>query len=195
MARERIDDAYSVKSKLYGTGVNLCDAVCLDLGCGKNESPISRKVLEIPFATLVSVDAWGESINNLHAKRAIGEIAAGNWISYTEDMTTLIKRLPRNGYDMALMIDSLEHLEKAAAIEFLKDVDALNPRRVAVWLPLGTCPQGALGGNPYEVHKSSWTVSELSELGFNVHVFSGFHKHFNPPVDAAWCWKNVRGKI
>lgn len=194
MTRDRIDDAFSVRSKFYGIGVPLEKAVCLDLGCGKNASPVSSKVLEIPWKALVSVDAWTESMNVLWAKRAAGEIKAKDWVPYVEEMAGLVKRLPRGGYDAVLMIDSLEHLEKDVALEFLKDVEALNPRRIAIWLPLGTCPQDALGGNPYEVHKSTWTSGELFRLGFNVISYPNFHRQFSPPVDAAWAWKNVRPK-
>lgn len=184
-------DPFNLAIRLRGMKMKYTEMICLDLGCGRNESPISKKVLEIPWSTLVSVDVWPHNINRLHAKRAAGEIAASNWISYCEPMEVLVPRLTGN-FHVVLMLDSLEHIEKGAGLRFLADVEALKPKRVLMWIPLGNCPQGPLEGNPNEVHKSTWEKEELEALGYEVQVFPAFHKHLVPNVDAAWASKNLK---
>jgi len=177
--------------RLRGMRKKFTDMTVLDLACGKNDSPISSQVLTIPLYSLVSVDAWRENIEEIWRKRERGQIAAKYFTWYIEDIRTLVPRLKPRSYDAVLLLDALEHLPKKDGLQLLGDIEALLPRRIIMWIPLGTCPQGALDGNPYEVHKSTWEEQELKNLGFRVQVFPKFHRHIEPWCDAAWCDKSV----
>jgi len=188
---ETKSNPYSLKARLRGIQKKYGDIVCLDLGCGKDESPISHAVLEIPWRVLVSVDAWEHNISALQDKRKAGGIAAVHWTYYIEPIEKIVPRLPDKKYDVTLFIDSLEHLPKPVALSMLAEAERLTTTRIIIFLPIGPCPQGPLNGNPFEVHQSTWTVDELESLGYDVQLFPQLHRHINPWVDAAWAVKKV----
>lgn len=72
------------------------------------------------------------------------------------------------GYDLVLMIDSLEHVEKAEALAILYHL-ALNNKNVIVSVPVGACPQGTCFGNDLETHRSTWSgPQEFAAFNYRV---------------------------
>jgi hypothetical protein len=66
-------------------------------------------------------------------------------------------------HDLILMIDSLEHIEKAEGLALLRRLVKDN-KQVIVSVPLGTCPQGAVFGNELERHRATYTgVEDFAE--------------------------------
>jgi len=179
---------FSLPARLKGLG-RLSDLSCLDLGCGKNESPISATVLQIPWRVLTSVEVWPVNVQLLRLKHLGGEIAAKAWNVFMEPMENLLPRMVGE-FDVILILDSLEHLTKGEALRFLRTVEGQKYRRLLIWLPLGPCPQGPREDNPHEVHLSTWSAEELDQLGYDVQVFPRLHRHITPWVDAAWATKN-----
>lgn len=72
-------------------------------------------------------------------------------------------------YDMALMIDVLEHFElphSAALIGAILDhVDAL-----LIGLPATFIPTVEVWDNPHEIHRSGWTAEDITALGYQVEL-------------------------
>ena len=67
-----------------------------------------------------------------------------------------------SGYDLVLMIDSLEHLEPAAGETFLAHLVERN-RHVIVSVPNGPMPQNeAVFGNEYERHLTTYCGREFN---------------------------------
>ncbi len=66
------------------------------------------------------------------------------------------------GYDLVLAIDSLEHLDKPKAKDLLRHLLAKN-KGVIVSVPVGVCPQEAVFGNEFEVHRASWYDHDFRE--------------------------------
>lgn len=62
-------------------------------------------------------------------------------------------------WDLVMMIDSLEHVEKTQAMQLLRFLVTHN-RHVIVSVPVGHCPQGAVFGNEFECHRSTWSGVE-----------------------------------
>lgn len=90
-----------------------------------------------------------------------------NWANYnsvlTQDFSDESNWKDYAGYDMVLMIDSLEHVEKVKAkklLQFLID----NNREVIVSVPLGHCPQGAVFGNVFETHQDDWSLEDFTDF-------------------------------
>lgn len=70
--------------------------------------------------------------------------------------------------DCVLILDSLEHLEKAEAEVFLHQIVSQN-KRVIVSVPLGHCPQGEVFNNTYEKHRSTWYgEQDFSQYNYRV---------------------------
>ena len=76
------------------------------------------------------------------------------------------------GYDLVLLIDSLEHLEKSLGRELLERL-RLNNRHLVVSCPNCDCPQGAVNGNEYERHRARWYPHEFVALGGTI-LHQGF---------------------
>lgn len=74
-------------------------------------------------------------------------------------------------YDLALMIDVIEHFEKPAGFAAL--VKALQiADKVLVSTPANPAPQGAEYGNIYETHLSEWNALDFLGLGWRP-IFQG----------------------
>ena len=75
------------------------------------------------------------------------------------------------GYDLVLILDSLEHVDKETGLKILSTLRE-NNKAVLVCVPEGNHPQGARCGNEFERHRATWTAAELATLGGRV-FFSG----------------------
>ena len=53
-------------------------------------------------------------------------------------------------------------------------MEAVARRRVIVFTPNGFLPQDAFDGNPYQVHRSGWTVQEMRSRGYEVRGIHGW---------------------
>jgi len=154
-----------------------------NLGAGKCESAISHQVCDLPCAELINVEVWGpyvEILQGLTYKAAKVSNVLANIAPW------LLLQAPRS-IDVILMIDVLEHLDKVAGTLVLSNCIRVASRRVLLWLPIGQCAQGPYDHNPYQEHRSTWELDEFKQLGAsNIEYLTAYHRHFNPPVDAAW---------
>lgn len=82
-----------------------------------------------------------------------------------QDFTEKYKQY--SGYDLVMMIDSLEHVEKDKALEIL-DYLVANNKFVIISVPLGKCPQGPVFGNAFEEHKSTWDGTEFKRYNYRL---------------------------
>ena len=66
-------------------------------------------------------------------------------------------------FDIVFAGDVLEHMTKEEAIEVVEKVLEVNPI-LFISIPIVHYPQGAYGGNPYEIHvKDDWSHEEILE--------------------------------
>jgi 2-polyprenyl-3-methyl-5-hydroxy-6-metoxy-1,4-benzoquinol methylase len=131
----------------------------LDLGCGFGKyGVLAREVLDATYGRLSKFD-WQTEIFGVEAWP---KYANPVWNAYNAvhigDFTEMYHMFTH--YDLILAIDTLEHLDKSVAFKVLDFLVAHN-RNVIVSVPIGTCPQGAVFGNPYEEHKADWHPNDL----------------------------------
>ncbi len=160
----------------------------LDLGCGKNDSPISKQVRDLPCEVLVSIDLWKPyllEIKNLSFSTKYHQVLH-------IDITQAPTLFPKDYFDLCLCLDSIEHLEKELGIELLKSLPGIA-KEVLIWIPIGSDPVGEKDGNQYQTHKATWEVEDLTSLGYADKVFPRVHTK-SPPVDAAWAWYGSRSR-
>jgi SAM-dependent methyltransferase len=99
---------------------------------------------------------------------------------YVGDIRRLDKVLPAGGerYDLALLIDVIEHLEKDEGWQVLDDL-MRRAKQVLVTTPFGFRPQ-EIPGMPYETHRSGWYPWEFDRR-YRVRrrqVFPGHYSRF-----------------
>lgn len=74
-------------------------------------------------------------------------------------------------YDIITFWHGPEHITKK---EFKNTIPLIMAKCNAfiIGAPWGKWPQGSIGGNPHEVHKTSWYPKDWEESGFNVYTFN-----------------------
>lgn len=132
-----------------GAGFGKYGVLCreyLELWDGRYEYTFKRRI--------DCVEAFGSYITPLH-KYIYNNI-------YVDDVLKLIdKKL--NTYDLVMLIDVLEHFDKATGQNLLQSL--LSNKKIATNLLISTPKdaqaQGAGFGNEYEIHRSQWSREEL----------------------------------
>ncbi|MFH1888959.1 MAG: hypothetical protein ABH806_02580 [Candidatus Omnitrophota bacterium] len=72
-------------------------------------------------------------------------------------------------YDLVLLIDILEHLDKAAGRKLVNDLMQRN-EGVLLAVPKDIGIQGSSFNNPHERHKTGWTKRQLCKLGSVIYL-------------------------
>jgi len=127
----------------------------LDVGCG-SDSPLQ---FVHGAGRKVGVDAFAPSIE---ASRARG--------LHDEYLQLRLEDLdvPAKSYDAVVLLDLIEHFEKDEGLAFLRRLEAIARRKVLVFTPNGFLPQPPYEDNPWQLHRSGWTVPEFRALGYRV---------------------------
>jgi len=126
---------------------------------------------------------WGNELSDTEASIDACEIWAPNCeiLSKTNyydniinaDVSTLgVDKLKE--YDTVILGDVFEHIHYDTAVKFINELKDAGCK-VFLTLPISTCIQGPVAGNPYETHVYQWTPEEVEELGFEE-----IHRGTNP---------------
>lgn len=103
------------------------------------------------------IEVFEKYITPVH-EYAYNNIFVGNAL---EILPTLTQK-----YDLVLAIDILEHFDKEAGIEFIRCLKSVSSGSVLISTPKEFIPQ-EVEANPYENHRSLWSLEELNALGFH----------------------------
>lgn len=140
----------------------------LDVGCG-SDSPLQ---FVHNAGRKVGVDAFAPSIEASRARGLHDEYLQ----LQLEDLAVAPK-----SYDAVVLLDLIEHFEKDAGLAFLQRLEGIARRKVLVFTPNGFLPQPPYEDNPWQLHRSGWTVPEFRGLGYRVEGVLG--------------WKPLRGAL
>jgi ubiquinone/menaquinone biosynthesis C-methylase UbiE len=132
----------------------------LDLGCGR-DSPVRYFSKEFKST---GVDAFEPYIEESRRKGIHDEYLV---------MDLRCLSFKPKSFDAVLALDVLEHMEKKEGERFLKDIERIAKKKVVVFTTNGFVKQEEVDGNRYQVHKTGWTVSEMSERGYKVMGVNG----------------------
>ena len=134
----------------------------LDVGCGTS-SPLAEG--RDRFERLVGVDAFPEAIEASRARGSHDELIE-------LDVRRLDEQFAPRSFDAVVAIDLLEHLERTEGLELLAGMERVARQRVVVFTPNGFVEQGPREANPFQVHRSGWSATDLESLGYRV---TGIH--------------------
>jgi hypothetical protein len=145
-----------------------CESV-LDLGCG--QSSLLQYVDGIPIR--VGVEYWKPYIDEARKNRIHSDYINSDILDV---------KFHKDGVDAVMLIDVLEHIEKANAYALLLNMRNWARKKVIISVPNGDIPQDDTyhDGNEKQRHVSQWTPAELENLGYFVKGFGG--------------WKPLRGE-
>jgi SAM-dependent methyltransferase len=143
-----------------------CETV-LDLGCGRGfNSPLQGMAL----TQALGVDIFQPYLEECRQK----DIYSGYIQADIREIE--FKDSP---FDAVLMLEVLEHLTKEEGRRLLDRCASWARKKVIISTPNGYLWQDRYDNNPFQEHKSGWSVEELRNLGFSVTGFLG--------------WKRLRG--
>ncbi|RLF37411.1 MAG: SAM-dependent methyltransferase [Thermoplasmata archaeon] len=144
-----------------------CSSI-LDVGCGEN-SPL-RWIKNKPYC--VGVDAHKDAIKKSKKKKIHNKYI---------QLDLLKLDFASKSFDCVVALDVLEHFEKEDGYRFLRKIEKIAKKKVIVFTPNGFLKQGIINKNPYQVHKSGWSVKEMKKRGYKVYGING--------------WKPLRGEF
>jgi len=76
-------------------------------------------------------------------------------------------KLPHDTYSFSFIWHGIEHLRYSEALDVVGRVEKITKRCVILGTPWGYVPQGQVGGNSYEEHKSFWTPEMFRDIGYS----------------------------
>ena len=136
-----------------------CHSV-LDLGCGKN-SPV--QYCNVPYS--VGVDIFKPYIKISKGKKIHNDYILA-------DITRL--NFKPNSFDAVILIDVLEHLPKEEGERLLDKVELWARNKIIITTPNGFVPQKDIDQNPFQKHRSGWTIEEFKKRGYRVYGLAGW---------------------
>jgi len=137
-------------------------ASVLDVGCGAR-SPLGRVAKTF---TSVGVDIFKPSID-ASKKKGIHD-------SYvTCNVLDIDWKFKKNSFDSVIALDLIEHIDKKDGTMLLKKMEHIAREKVIILTPNGFINQDPYEDNPYQVHKSGWTVDDFEKRGYVVRGLRG----------------------
>ena len=158
----RIVTVLSPKSVLdIGPGFGKYGVLCreyLDVNGGWQETPSYPP----PWRTTIDcIEVWPQCVSPIH-RYVYDNVFVGNAME-------VLPRLGKGSYDIALVLDVLEHFSAEEGAEFM--ALALEVARLAiVSVPRTEMPQEAAFGNDYERHRSYWPPRRLRDPAPATHI-------------------------
>ncbi|NQT33005.1 MAG: class I SAM-dependent methyltransferase [Candidatus Omnitrophica bacterium] len=144
----------------------------LDVGCGFGRwGFLSREYLDI-WKGRTHEDKWETRIDAVEVfepyikpshRYIYDDIFIGNVLDVLPDLAN---------YDLIIIGDMLEHLEKSQGKKLLELVQQKANKAVLLTVPLGdSWPQEERDENEWEGHKSAWKVNEFKKRGAKTFLF------------------------
>lgn len=137
----------------------------LDLGCGCN-SPI--RFCKVPYS--VGVEIFEPYLTESFKKAIHSE--------YIRADVRKINFKPKS-FDAVICIEVLEYMDKEEGLELIQKMEEWASKKIIITTPNGFIFQDTYDDNPFQEHKSGWSVEDFKKLGFEVHGLGG--------------WKKIRG--
>lgn len=145
----------------------------LDIGLGNGKLGfIARDLLDVMYGERYHRSQWQLKLDGIevfedyvqdHQRAIYNDI-------YIGDAFDVIDRL--GNYDMIILGDVLEHFDKQKGVAFMDKCVGHANEAVGLFIPLGDgWAQGAIYGNPYETHRSSWHLDELKSFSSKHQIY------------------------
>lgn len=136
----------------------------LDIGCGLGDWGYILRTRYNRKFHLIGVDIHKPYIDKVKRFNLYDTLIC-------QDIRLFVEHFPRGMYDVGIMFDVLEHLDKEDGIRVLNMLK-LMCNKLIVTLPRGYLKQDPIDGNIYQKHISAWDVKDFKDLGFDVHLLN-----------------------
>jgi hypothetical protein len=131
----------------------------LDVACG-----LSLKSQYLKADVRVGVDIYRPYLAKIDAKVPFTTVV--------HDVRRLDEVFLEKSFDLVLMLDIIEHLEKDESLALLETAARLAKVAVIIETPEGFVPQNidiwGHGGDEWQTHRCGWEKAELEAMGYQV---------------------------
>lgn len=151
----------------------------LALCCG-----IGLELMFLNTKDVTAVDIVPEYLAEVHERCPQAKLVESDALKYLE-------RQKSNSVDVISLIDAIEHMSKTTGLKVIKEAKRVARQKILLFTPDGFVanhPHDAWGipaktGDKYQVHKSGWTETYLTGLGFELMTKqSNISQHDDPYV-------------
>jgi SAM-dependent methyltransferase len=133
----------------------------LDVGCGLS---LKSQFIEADFR--VGLDMHRPYLEKIDARVP--------YVCICADATRIEHLFLPHSFDLVLLLDIVEHLDKPQALDLIRQAERVARRAVVIETPKGFLPQNidilGLGGDHFQTHRCGFETDELAALGFDVVV-------------------------
>lgn len=122
----------------------------LDVGTGMGDYlELIRNYLK-PDVVVHGVEVWEPYVKEYALDQRYNQL-------FIED----VREMTEFGYDLVILGDVLEHMPEDDAVKLWETISK-QAKYALISIPIGHHPQGAWGGNPYEVHhEEDWSTERV----------------------------------
>ena len=130
----------------------------LDIGCGEG---YHLEAIKNSLAFSIGIDSFLPSLHIARDQKRYTHTIQMN--------ANLVENAFYNTvFDAVVAFDLIEHLSKSEGNALLKAMERISRKKIIVFTPNGYLHQSALGGNPFQIHRSGWTAAEMRARGYEV---------------------------
>jgi SAM-dependent methyltransferase len=143
-----------------------CNSV-LDLGCGPS-SPL-KNIKHIKYS--VGVEIFKPYLKLSKQQKIHTKYLQKNILDLD---------FPKNSFDAVILIEVLEHLSFKDGHKIIKLANKWAKRKIIITTPNNYFQMGQVDHNPYQKHRSGWSISNFKNLDFKVNGVSGLKFFYQP---------------
>ncbi len=142
------------------------DWTVVDVGCGSGSRSAPHAL-----AQAIGVDIHFPSVAHIRWQR-----------SRSAAICASLHSLPigNRAVDAVVALDVIEHFVKDEATALLKELERVARQAIILLTPNGFLPQPGTAENPFMEHRSGWSTTDLTALGYSVHGINGWHSLRGP---------------
>lgn len=135
----------------------------LDLGCG--DGSLMALLSEKRNWQITGIDIYKKSIGSARKRNIYLKVIRGDLLKMVSNNKSKSK------YDVVFFSQVIEHVTRKQGEKILNEIEKLAKKRIVVGTPRGFMeqPHEFLDENPYQVHKSGWSIEDFTSRGYKVY--------------------------
>ena len=136
----------------------------LDIGCG--DGLLMKRLSQGENWNITGIDIFDSSLKKARRTKAYKKLIKGDVVIIAQE---LVRKNAK--FDTVFCSQVIEHITKKEGLKLLGAMDKLANERSVVATPRGFMhqPEVFIKGNPYQYHKSGWSIEDFRECGYRVH--------------------------
>lgn len=135
----------------------------LDLGCG--EGSLMQLLSKGKNWQITGIDIYKKAVETAKKRNVYVKVIRGDLLK------TIRNNNLKSKYDVVFFSQVIEHVTRGYGEKILDEIEKLAKKRIVAGTPRGFMeqPHEFLDDNPYQVHKSGWSVEDFISRGYRVY--------------------------